>query len=289
MHLGSLFTALARCLEARSRSGQWLLRIDDVDPYRTQPGATDRILFSLETLGLFWDGPVFYQSRQTDRYRTVLENLQSRGLVYACTCSRKTLARTLPGDQPQVYPGHCRDKGPMAVTTSHALRVIVPDGAAMVFEDRIRGPITQDLAREVGDFILFRRDGAFAYHLATVLDDAEQDVTDVLRGLDLLDSTPRQIYLQQLLGLSTPDYAHTPILMNADGSKLSKRTFAAEAETRHPGALLFYLLNLLNQSPPMNMRRTPANELLAWAVAHWRPERLRGIDRIVIDPGAFGA
>jgi glutamyl-Q tRNA(Asp) synthetase len=289
LHLGSLFTALASFLEARSQSGQWLLRIDDVDPYRTQPGVTDRILFSLEALGLFWDGPVFYQSRQTDRYRTVLENLQSCGLVYACTCSRKKLARTLPSNQPQVYPGHCRDKGLMAVATPHALRVIVPDGAAMVFEDRIRGSITQDLAREVGDFILFRRDGAFAYHLATVLDDAEQGVTDVLRGFDLLDSTPRQLYLQQLLELPAPRYAHTPILMNADGSKLSKRTFAAEAETRHPGALLFYLLNLLNQSPPMTMQRAPANELLAWAVAHWRLERLRGIDRIAVDTGAFSA
>lgn len=288
LHLGSLLTALASYLEARSRSGAWLLRIDDLDPYRTQPGAVERILRSLESLGLDWDETVVYQSRRTKQYRAGLEALQARGLIYACACSRRELAPAMAGTATGVYPGFCRDRNLRPQRSQHALRLRTSD-TVIHFEDRVQGPVEQPLATAAGDFILFRRDGVFAYHLATVLDDAEQRVTDVLRGQDLLDATPRQIYLQRLLNLPTPDYAHTPILIDANGQKLSKRTLAPEAETHHPGRILGYLLERLGHVPPPALTAAPPPEILAWAIENWRLARLWRTGPITVEPEAFAA
>jgi glutamyl-Q tRNA(Asp) synthetase len=254
--------------------GQWLVRIDDVDPYRARPGTEDYILSSLDALGLHWDGPVIRQSQRLERYQAALSTLKSRGLIYACDCSRKTLAE-LSGPKGQgIYPGTCRNRPPTAQRDGQALRVKVPD-RSIRFEDRVQGSVAQELAREVGDFILFRRDQAFAYHLATVLDDADQRITDIVRGHDLLDSTPRQIYLQELLSLPTPHYAHTPILIDNCGRKLSKRTLAPEAETRYPGKILCKLLCWLRLAPPDELIEAPPTDILDWAIAHWRLEPLR--------------
>jgi glutamyl-Q tRNA(Asp) synthetase len=284
LHLGSLYTALAGFLQAKAAGGEWLLRIDDVDPYRTAPGAADRIRHSLEALGLHWDGPTLYQSSRSERYRAALAELQSRELVYPCTCSRKDLAGSGPAIP--VYPGFCRNKKLSTHRQSHALRILT-EGAGIAFQDRIQGRIGQDLERDVGDFILFRRDQVYAYHLATVLDDAEQGITEVLRGFDLLDSTPRQIFLQRCLDLPEPTYAHIPILVDRSGQKLSKQSFAPEAETRDPGGLLFHLLGLLRQDPPAELASAPAPEILEWAIAHWDLSRLIGLERIGVEPSRF--
>ena len=277
LHLGSLLTALASYLDARAHQGQWLVRIDDVDPYRSRRSADDRILLSLEALGLDWDGPVVRQSHRLERYRNALATLAERGLIYACVCSRKTLAD--PGN-PGIYPGTCRHSPPVAQPDGHALRLLVPD-RTIRFEDRVQGPVVQNLAREVGDFILFRRDKAFAYHLATAVDDAGQGITDIVRGHDLLESTPRQIHLQNLLALPTPRYAHTPILVDASDRKLSKRTLAPEAETRLPGKILCQLLHWLRLAPPDELMEAPPVEILDWAIARWRLESLRAAGPII--------
>ena len=288
LHLGSMFTALASYLEARSRGGEWWVRIDDIDPHRTQAGAADRILFSLESLGLTWDGTVVYQSHRSDRYRAGLDVLKAQRLIYACDCSRRELSEEATGLPNGSYPGFCRHKHLPQEGENLALRAHV--GETLVsFNDRVQGSVTQDLGREVGDFIVYRRDGAFAYHLATVMDDADQGITEVLRGQDLLESTPRQIFLQQRLNLPTPAYAHIPILLNPDGQKLSKRTLAPEAETRHPGSLLGYLLGLLQHPLPPELVFAPVTDILAWARDHWQLSRLRGLGPASVTPPAFTA
>lgn len=285
LHLGSLYTALAGFLHAKAQGGEWLLRIDDLDPYRTLPGAADRIRYTLEACGLYWDGPVMYQAGRTDAYRDALDRLLAVSLVYPCLCSRKDLIQA--GSETSIaYPGFCRGRRLERGTGSHALRINT-EGIRIAFEDRLQGPTQQDLETEVGDFILYRRDGVYAYHLATVLDDAEQGITEVLRGQDLLDSTPRQIYLQRRLGLPTPGYTHVPILVDRNGQKLSKQTFAPEAAIRKPGALLFQLLALLKQSPPAELASARASEILNWAIPNWDISRLTGIARIAVDPARF--
>jgi glutamyl-Q tRNA(Asp) synthetase len=257
------------------------LRIDDLDPPRVVEGSAERILRSLEALGLHWDGTVLRQSQRLEAYAAALGRLSGMGLTYACGCSRKALAAA-SDDPAAVYPGHCRSLRHQPPPASHALRIDT-EGAAVAFEDALQGPVRQNLEAEVGDFILYRRDRVYAYHLATVLDDAEQGVTEVLRGIDLLDSTPRQIYLERLLDLPAKVYAHAPILVDRrTGQKLSKQNLAPEAETGDPGRLLFRLLELLKQSPPAELSVAPADEVLAWAVGNWNLQRLAGVERIAI-------
>ena len=285
LHLGSLLTALASFLEARSRGGEWLVRIDDIDSRRTRPGAADSILRSLEALGLHWDSGVLRQQQRLDRYREALERLQARGLVYACACSRRALAESQAHG---VYPGTCRNQHYKAQAGRHALRVRTT-ATPIQFEDRVQGEIVQNLAGEVGDFVVYRRDGDYAYHLATVVDDADQGITEVLRGQDLLDSTPRQIYLQQQLDLPTPTYAHTPILIDMSGHKLSKRSLAPEAETRQPQRILAALLAWLRHPLPIALQGASVTEILNGAVADWRLDRLRLAGPITVDPESLNA
>jgi len=225
LHFGSLVAALASWLDARAAGGRWLLRIEDLDAPRAEPGAAENILRTLAGLGLEWDGAVAYQSERLPLYRRALEKLSR--CTYWCACTRREIADSslgLAADGAQIYPGTCRN-GIAPGKQPRALRVEA--SGIVTFEDRVQGPQQQSLERDVGDFVLHRADGQFAYQLAVVVDDAEQGVTDVVRGADLLDSTPRQIHLQRLLGYPQPRYLHIPAAVNASGEKLSKQTGAA--------------------------------------------------------------
>ena len=255
LHFGSLVAALASWLDARAAGGRWLVRIEDLDRPRVQPGAADDILRTLERLGLYWDGEVVFQSRRTALYEEALSRLRN---TYLCGCSRREIADSavsLAVDGAQVYPGTCR-AGLPAGKNARALRVRV--SGAISFRDRVQGPLRQDLEREVGDFVLRRADGQFAYQLAVVVDDAEQGISDVVRGADLLESTPRQIYLQRLLGFPTPRYLHVPVAIDKDGDKLSKHAGARPIDRQD----LQRALRFLGQ---------PSSGTLAEAVNAWRP------------------
>ena len=233
LHFGSLVAALASYLEAKAAKGKWRLRMEDLDEPREQPGAADDILRALDRLGLHWDGPVLYQRAQRERYRAVVEDLLRRGFVYPCACTRKELEDSvLAMDGARIYPGTCRQGLPEG-RPGRALRLRTHD-APIGFADRVQGWIEQRVEREVGDFVVRRADGVFAYQLAVVVDDLEQGVTDVVRGADLLDSTARQIHLQRLLGAPTPGYAHVPVVVNAAGEKLSKQTGARALDLSDP-------------------------------------------------------
>jgi glutamyl-Q tRNA(Asp) synthetase len=282
LHFGSLVAALGSYLDARARGGRWIVRVEDVDEPRTQPGATESILATLERCGFEWDGPVALQSGRTERYRDSLERLKSSGLAYACGCTRKEIAdSTLAPDGARIYPGTCRH-GLAPGRTARAWRVRT-NSPVIEFDDRLQGRIAQALESEVGDFVLFRADGYFAYQLAVVVDDAEQGITDVARGVDLLDSTARQIHLQRLLGLPTPTYLHLPVAVNCDGEKLSKQTEAAAAGPEAIAAALTFL----GQEPPAELRSAPAKELVAWGIAHWDIARLPKA-RAIVAPAPAG-
>jgi glutamyl-Q tRNA(Asp) synthetase len=259
LHFGSLVAALASWLDARAARGRWLLRIEDLDTPRMQPGAADEILRTLEAFGLSWDGPVVRQSERAALYRDALRRLASE--TYWCGCSRREIADSslgLASDGAQIYPGTCRH-GIAAGRTPRALRLITTH-QPIAYVDRAQGPQSQVLERDVGDFVLARADGQFAYQLAVVVDDAAQGVTDVVRGADLLDSTPRQIHLLRRLGYGTPRYLHVPAAVNAAGEKLSKQTGAAPILPGPDG--LRAALSFLGQ------RETDA---LHEAVTHWNP------------------
>jgi glutamyl-Q tRNA(Asp) synthetase len=271
LHLGSLYTALASYLDARARQGCWLLRIDDIDTPRNVPGAVDSILATLEAYGLHWDGEVYYESLHLDDYEQALSELQREGLLYPCTCSRKMLAE-LPGRH-DIYPGLCRNRTAIPANQPYALR-IKSDSRDIGFEDRLQGAIGQNLAAEHGDFILKRKEGIVSYQLACIIDDHLQGVTHVVRGFDLVDSTPKQIYLLQLLGLPWPSYLHVPLIIDSQGYKLSKQTLAEAVTMRNTSAVMFQLLELLKQKPPVGLKEASCPEMLEWAVQHWNPEPL---------------
>ena len=269
LHFGSLVAALASYLDARAQGAQWIVRMEDLDEPRTRPGAADAILATLEHCGFEWDGPVIFQSRRTELYRAAFERLIAAGAVYACSCTRKEIAdSTLAIDGARVYPGTCRH-GLAPGRTARAFRVRTDD-ATIEFADRLQGPIRQGVARETGDFVLLRADGFFAYQLAVVVDDAAQQVTDIVRGADLLDSTARQVHLQRLLGLATPTYLHLPVAVNADGEKISKQAGAdATGAPDLPRAFAF-----LGHAVPAGIANAPAGELLAWGRANWDASRV---------------
>jgi glutamyl-Q tRNA(Asp) synthetase len=275
LHFGSLVAALGSYLDARSQGGEWLVRMEDVDPPREVAGAADAILRALEAYGFQWDGPVMYQSRRGPAYREALETLRAMGLVYACACSRKLLADTAPrGVDGPVYPGTCRlaRHGP----NGRALRLLVPE-ARVGFHDRLLGQVNCDIGRECGDFPLRRADGVHTYQLAVVVDDAEQGITHVVRGADLLASTPRQIVLQQYLGLPTPRYLHLPVVLDAHGDKLSKQTLAKPLDDRRPLPTLRAAAAFLGMGCPADLDDLAA--FWAWAMAAWpnaRTPPLRG-------------
>lgn len=279
LHFGSLVAAVASWLDARAHGGEWLVRIEDIDPLRERPGATDSILRDLERLGLHWDGPVLRQSSRRAAYQEAIDRLLATGLLRRCTCSRAALARLPqnrsrpPGDD-LFHPPDCVGSPP-GFSGRHALRFRAAD-QVVEFVDRAQGPQSGNVARTHGDFVLRRRDGLFAYQLAVVLDDADQGILDIVRGVDLLASTLRQLLLQQALGLSRPAYMHVPLAVDESGRKLSKSTDAPGLAGMAPGAQLTAALEFLRQGPPAGLRRATAAEVLQWGQAHWRPERFAG-------------
>ena len=275
LHIGSLLTAAASYADARAHGGQWLVRMEDLDPPREMPGAADHILNTLEQFGFEWDGEVAYQSRRHALYRDALDDLVARGLAYACTCSRKDWhAAARLGADGFVYDGTCARKKQPALSplADHAAwRIRVPD-ETVAFEDRIVGAYGQNLAQDIGDFVLLRADGFWAYQLAVVVDDGEQGITHIVRGQDLLVSTPRQIYLQSSLHLPTPHYAHLPLLTNHHGQKWSKQTRAEPLDMHRREALLRQVLHYLGlpDAPAVDKPR----DLLAWAAQYWQISRV---------------
>jgi glutamyl-Q tRNA(Asp) synthetase len=282
LHFGSLVAALGSYADARAARGEWLVRMEDLDPPREQAGAADAILAALEAFGFEWDGPVVWQSRRGDAYRDALDRLAALGATYPCACTRKELqdsALAAP-DGSLVYPGTCREGLPPG-KAMRAVRVRVGD-AVVAFDDAVQGCVVQHLAREVGDFVVRRADGLVAYQLAVVVDDAAQGITDVVRGADLLDSTPRQIHLQRLLGLPTPRYAHLPVAVNGAGEKLSKQTLAAPVDPAQPAPALVAALAFLGQAPPMALGRADARTVVAWAAANWARDRVPRVRALAV-------
>ena len=270
LHFGSLVAAVASWLDVRSRNGQWLVRIEDLDPPREMRGAADDILRTLEAFGLEWDEAVRYQSRCTPLYAAALQRLIEQGVAYPCACTRREIAAaSRPGVDGPVYPGLCRNGLPRG-RAPRAWRLRLP-GGPIELHDECFGVIAQDVGREVGDFVLRRADGWFAYQLAVVVDDADQAITRVVRGADLVDSSQRQIVLQRLLELPTPAYLHVPAAVDAHGNKLSKQTRARALERSGASRALFAALEFLRQEPPAELARTNTAVILQWARQHWRP------------------
>lgn len=271
--MGSLYTALASYLDARHHQGRWLLRIDDIDTARNQPGAVDSILRCLDFFQLHWDGPIDYQQQHLDAYQAALIRLIANDHVYACDCSRKDRLT-----QSAVYPQICRKKS-LPIKNEVALRLKTTN-QDIRFQDAIQGPFHCRLESEQGDFVIKRKDGLFAYQLAVVIDDYRQGITDVVRGADLLDSTPRQVYLQQLLGYPHPSYSHIPVIVDTEGHKLSKQTGAQAVELKEAPATLFKLLQMLKQRPTEGLQNASIAEILTWAIAHWDKSALAPTTRI---------
>lgn len=264
LHLGSVYTALASFLDAKANHGFWQLRFDDLDAPRNVSGATTNILKTLETLGLHWDGEVDYQSLHLDEYHAVLSDLLVNEQIYRCQCSRKDLT--------PIYAQTCRNQN-IPANIPHSLR-IKTDAREISFNDGLQGYISHNLALQHGDFILKRRDNIVAYQFAVVLDDFRQNINHVVRGMDLLHETPKQIFLQQVLNLPTPNYVHVSILINEKGEKLSKQTLAAAVDLTAPNLVLFNLLQLLNQNPPPALQAENVETILKWGIENWQLTRV---------------
>ncbi len=279
LHFGSLVAAVASYLQARARNGRWLVRIEDIDPPREQPGATGQILAGLEAYGFEWDGPVIYQSRSRPEHDAALQALLERRLAYACGCSRKDLVDVPRGALGTIYPGTCR-AGCDAPET--AIRLLTND-EPITFHDALQGRQNQRLESASGDFVIRRRDGLIAYQLAVVVDDALEGITEVVRGIDIMGSTARQIWLQRLLGYAEPDYMHFAVITHPDGDKLSKLTGAPGIPLDEPRPLLLAALSALQQDPPEALRAASRQEIWRWAIANWAPNSLIGLKSVSIE------
>lgn len=283
LHFGSLLAAVASYLQARIYGGQWLLRIEDIDPPREQPGAAEAIIEALEHYGFEWDGPVLYQSASTELHAAARDRLLEAGRAYRCACSRSDLADCPRGPLGTIYPGTCRSG---CDADEFAIRVRTTD-APVEFVDGLQGSLAQQLESESGDFVIWRRDGLVAYHLAVAVDDYEQGITEIVRGIDLLDSTPRQIWLQRLLGYPTPHYRHIPVVTARDGRKLSKSTGAEPVPLDAPGVTLAAALRALGQPLPDRLARAPIQEIWTWAEQHWSDDALIRMTEIPHDHNAI--
>lgn len=278
LHFGSLLAAVASYLQARTNDGQWRVRIEDIDPPREQAGSDKLILDALQTYGFQWDGPVTYQSDSIEAHLSYVSDLLARGLAYPCKCSRRTLSDADKGPLGRIYPGTCRNG---CDNDDVAFRVITDD-QAIQFEDRLQGGVAQRLESESGDFIIKRRDGLIAYHLAVVVDDHLQSISEVVRGIDLIDSTPRQIHLQRQLGFRTPAYLHIPVAINATGQKLSKLTGANALPLSNPRPVLVAALSALQQGTPAELEQASIDQIWDWATLNWKLAPLTGL-RTVAD------
>lgn len=273
LHFGSVVAAIASYLQTKNQHGKWLVRMDDVDFPRNQAGADTAILKTLERLGLYWDGEVLFQSHRQQAYLEVLDILANKKLVYRCTCTRKQL-------QGNAYPGTCRYKA-HDPDQQHSLRLITGQSPTK-FNDEIQGHFHQVLETEIGDFIIHRADGLVAYHIATVVDDAFQGITEIVRGADLLDSTPRQIYLQQILNYPIPSYAHLPVVVDEHGDKLSKQHHARPVNDTEPVKILFTALNFLGQQPDKVLLQGNVEEIIQWGIEHWSMKKIPRLSSLEI-------
>lgn len=274
LHFGSIVAALGSYLQAKSNQGKWLVRIDDVDLARSVSGADKIILEQLESLGLYWDEEIVYQSQRFELYQSALEKLQSLNCTYACACSRKII-------DGNIYPGTCRN-GIKPGETARSIRIRTDDNETGIV-DLLQGSYTQRLESEIGDFIIKRADDFFAYHLATVVDDAEQNITEIVRGIDLLESTPRQVYLQRKLNLFTPSYLHLPIAIDKSGKKISKSAGMGTTSSNKPNEILFKASSFLGMKPPERLKSDNIESILAWAIESWKPEILPREKEIMIN------
>jgi glutamyl-Q tRNA(Asp) synthetase len=283
LHFGSLIAALASYADARSHKGRWLLRIEDLDPPREHPRAADSFPRVLEHYGFAWDGPILRQSTRDAAYCAALELLRENKKVFPCACTRAQLEQAPVGAAGEpVYPGTCRSGLPPG-RRARSWRLLVGADPVM-FVDRVQGPQSQDLARDVGDFVVRRADGLWAYQLAVVVDDRDQGITDVVRGADLLTSTARQIWLQRQLNAPVPRYAHVPVAVNSVGEKLSKQTLAPPLPLDQPLAVLCAAWRFLNQVTP-DAEFTRVEEFWQWAVPRWDARRIPPRTMLVPKPG----
>jgi glutamyl-Q tRNA(Asp) synthetase len=270
LHFGSLVAAVASYCDAKSQQGKWLVRMEDLDKPREIPGAASTILQQLEAFGFTWDDQVVYQSQREDLYEAALQSLKQNKLIYPCSCSRKEIldSATASGIEGVIYPKTCLLHPPKP-DKNLAFRIITTE-KILRFTDEIQGHISQNIACDIGDFILKRADGLFAYQLAVVVDDDAQHITHVVRGADLLTSTSRQIYLQQQLNLPTPHYAHVPLVCNTSGEKLSKQTLAKPIDAKSAVPLLITALGFLGQQPPADLAHHTLTNIWDWAIKHWQ-------------------
>ena len=262
LHFGSLLAAIASYLDARANNGSWLLRMEDLDPPREPAGAAELILQQLSLLGLQWDGDVLYQSSRLNAYEQILQQLQAKNLCYNCDCTRSQIR-----EMGNVYNGSCRQRS-FPVQQEFAVR-LKTEAVNIAIDDLVQGHYEQNIARDVGDFVIRRKDSLFAYQLAVVIDDEFQNITHIIRGYDLIDSTPRQIYLQRLLNFKQPHYGHIPIIVDQQGQKLSKQGFAPAINTDNAPLLIHRALKVLGQSPPAARQFHTPQALLAWATENW--------------------
>jgi len=284
LHFGSLLAAVASYAQAKSRQGEWLVRIEDIDPPREQPGSDQLILCALEAFGFEWDGPVTYQSTFTERHESMVAELLATGAAYPCGCSRRDLADVPRGPLGAIYPGTCRTR---CSASEAAIRLRTNDDP-ITFTDALQGTQTQRLESESGDFIIKRRDGLIAYHLAAVVDDYDQGIGEIVRGIDLIASTPRHIGIQKTLKVPTPAYMHIPVAVNKDGQKLSKLTGATPISKANAGATLHKALKALRQAPPASLDGANPADIWHWALPNWRPDVLQGIRDISASQFGFG-
>ncbi len=280
LHFGTLLAAMGSYLQAKCCAGSWLIRIEDLDPPRVIPGAADAMLRLLEQLGFAWDGEIIYQSHRSARYQQVLEQLREQGRIFACSCTRREILASAPhpGEEGPIYPGTCRE-GFRGSRSERAMRLRVPD-EEIIFHDGIFGEQQQNLEKEVGDFVLHRSDGLFAYQMAVVIDDIDAGITQIVRGADLLSSTPRQIYLYRCLDTIPPDYFHLPLAFGDNDKKLSKRNGDIGLITRENGSnMLWRALDFLNQSPPEELFNATPDELLCWGRENYHAEKIPAENR----------
>ncbi|MDH5228944.1 MAG: tRNA glutamyl-Q(34) synthetase GluQRS [Gammaproteobacteria bacterium] len=272
LHLGSLLAAVGSYLQAKRQHGLWLLRMEDIDPPREIAGAADDILRTLEAYGLYWDESVLYQSTRSDAYEQVLQQLKQDELLYACECSRKQISQIAQrGVNGYIYPGTCRHK--IISPNHHAWRLIV-ENKTVKFNDAMAGLIHHKLTDESGDVVLKRADGLYAYQLAVVVDDIFQNISEVVRGNDLLMQTPVQLQLMYYLNASPPNYVHLPIIVNTLGQKLSKQTGALALPSKNLNHVLWSILKLLGQAIPQELKQENLSTIWSWAIEHWSIKKL---------------
>ncbi len=286
LHFGSLVAATTSYLQAQANNGEWWLRIEDIDPPREVAGASEAIISSLAAHGFIWTGEIQYQSRNREQHDAAIKELLDTSQAYPCTCTRKHIRATAKsGPAGPVYPGTCRN-GPDSGMSAHkalasndgtrAIRIRTSD-EPVAFTDQLQGQIEQRIRSQIGDILVLRKNKLIAYHLAVVVDDHAQGITEIVRGTDLLESTPVQIFLQRMLGLATPAYMHFPIAVDSSGDKLSKQTGAKPVNDATPVSNLLRCLQFLGQQPPDELSDSTVAIIWDWARENWHPEALSGV------------